>query len=68
MTKDDVVAFLSISNSGQTDELLRFIPAGAAHANPHHRRAAILIRSLPKYSTAHINVRVERKPARSTSP
>lgn len=59
MTPDDVV--LAISNSGQTDELLRFIPL-VLHmnipiiglcGNPH----SLLV----KYSTAHLNVRVEKE-------
>ena len=59
MTPDDVV--LAISNSGQTDELLRFIPL-VLHmnipiiglcGNPH----SLLV----KYSTVHLNVRVEKE-------
>ena len=59
MTPDDVV--LAISNSGQTDELLRFIPL-VLHmhipiigmcGNPH----SLLI----KYSTIHLNVHVEKE-------
>ena len=59
MTKDDVV--LAISNSGQTDELLRFIPMVlhmeipivGMSANPHSL--------LAKYSTYHINVSVSKE-------
>ena len=59
MTKDDVV--LAISNSGQTDELLRFIsmvlhmeiPIVGMSGNPHSL--------LAKYSTYHINVSVSKE-------
>ena len=59
MTKDDVV--LAISNSGQTDELLRFIPMVlhmeipivGMSGNPHSL--------LAKYSTYHINVSVSKE-------
>ncbi len=59
MTKDDVV--LAISNSGQTDELLRFIPLVlhmqipiiGMSGNPHSL--------LAKYSTCHINVSVKKE-------
>lgn len=59
MTADDVV--LALSNSGQTDELLRFIPAilhrdvpliGMSR-NPHSL--------LAKYSVAHITVKVDKE-------
>lgn len=59
ITEEDVV--LAISNSGQTDELLRFIPMIL------HMNAAIIGISgnpqslLAKYSTYHINVRVEKE-------
>ena len=59
MTKDDVV--LAISNSGQTDELLRFIPMVL------HMQIPIIAMSgnpnslLAKYSTAHINVGVTKE-------
>ena len=49
MTKDDVV--LALSNSGQTDELLRFIPM-VLHMNKS---------LLAKYSTTHIKVWVEKE-------
>ena len=59
MTKDDVV--LAISNSGQTDELLRFVP------QLRHMHVPIISMTgnpqslLAKYSEAHITVRVERE-------
>ena len=59
MTKDDVV--LALSNSGQTDELLRFIPM------VHHMNIPIIGMSahpeslLAKYATAHIKVWVEKE-------
>ncbi len=59
MTKDDIV--LAISNSGQTDELLRFlpmvlhmqIPIVAMSGNPHSL--------LAKYATYHLNVSVSKE-------
>lgn len=59
ITSDDIV--LAISNSGQTDELLRFIPIllqrevpiVAMSGNPHSL--------LAKYSTYHINVMVKKE-------
>ena len=59
MTPDDVV--IAISNSGQTDELLRFIPM------VHHMNIPIIGMSgnpqslLAKYSRYHLNVSVERE-------
>lgn len=59
ITEDDVV--LALSNSGQTDELLRFIPMIL------HMKAKIIGMSgnpkslLAKYSNCHINVRVEKE-------
>ena len=59
MTPDDVV--LALSNSGQTDELLRFIPA------IQHRGVPLIGMSrnpnslLAKYSVAHITVKVENE-------
>lgn len=59
ITEDDVV--LAISNSGQTDELLRFVPMIL------HMNAAIIGMSgnpqslLAKYSTCHVNVKVEKE-------
>ena len=59
MTKDDVC--LAISNSGQTDELLRFIPMLlhmhvpiiGISGNPHSL--------LAKYATCHVNVSVKKE-------
>ena len=59
MTCDDVV--LAISNAGQTDELLRFIPMVlhmnipiiGMSGNPHSL--------LAKYSTTHVNVSVKKE-------
>ncbi|MBP5258762.1 MAG: KpsF/GutQ family sugar-phosphate isomerase [Prevotella sp.] len=59
MTQDDVV--LALSNSGQTDELLRFIPQLL------HQKVPIIGMSgnpdslLAKYSTIHLKVRVEKE-------
>ena len=59
MTPDDVV--LALSNSGQTDELLRFIPA------IQHRGVPLIGMSrnpnslLAKYRVAHITVKVEKE-------
>lgn len=59
MTRDDVV--LAISNSGQTDELLRFIPM------LQHMQVPIIGISgnpkslLAKYSTCHLNVSVAKE-------
>lgn len=59
MTSDDVV--LALSNSGQTDELLRFVP------QLHHMCVPIISMTgnpqslLAKYSEAHITVKVERE-------
>ena len=59
MTPDDVV--LAISNSGQTDELLRFIPM------LQHMHVPIIGMSgnpgslLAKYSTCHLNVSVRKE-------
>ena len=59
MTKDDVV--LAISNSGQTDELLRFIPMVLHMQIPIIGMSGNPESLLAKYSTAHINVRVEKE-------
>jgi len=59
MTKDDVV--LAISNSGQTDELLRFIPAVLHMHIPIIGMSGNTSSLLAKYSTVHINVYVERE-------
>jgi len=59
MTKDDVV--LALSNSGQTDELLRFIPM-VLHMNiPIIGMSANSKSLLAKYSTTHIKVWVEKE-------
>lgn len=59
MTKDDVV--LALSNSGQTDELLRFIPM-VLHMNiPIIGMSANPNALLAKYSTAHLKVWVEKE-------
>ena len=59
MTKDDVV--LALSNSGQTDELLRFIPM-VLHMNiPIIGMSANPKSHLAKYSTVHIKVWVEKE-------
>lgn len=66
MTKDDVV--LAISNSGQTDELLRFIPMVL-----HMQIPIIGMSGNPDSLLANTARRISmcvwrRKPARSTSP
>lgn len=59
MTKDDVV--LALSNSGQTDELLRFIPM-VLHMNiPIIGMSANPNSLLTKYATTHIKVWVEKE-------
>lgn len=59
MTKDDVV--LAISYSGQTDELLRFIPM-VLHMNiPIIGMSSNPDSLLAKYSTVHLHVQVERE-------
>ncbi|MGN0225449.1 MAG: SIS domain-containing protein [Prevotella sp.] len=59
MTSDDVV--LALSNSGQTDELLRFIPM-LLHMNiPIIGMSANPKSLLAKYSTVHIKVKVEKE-------
>ncbi|WP_315313330.1 KpsF/GutQ family sugar-phosphate isomerase [Prevotella pallens] len=59
MTKDDIV--LALSNSGQTDELLRFIPM-VLHMNiPIIGMSANPNSLLAKYSTVHIKVWVEKE-------
>jgi len=59
MTSDDVV--LAISNSGQTDELLRFIPM-VLHMNvPIIGMSANPQSLLAKYSTIHLLVKVEKE-------
>ena len=59
MTSDDVV--LAISNSGQTDELLRFIPM-VLHMNiPIIGMSGNPQSLLSKYSTIHINTKVKKE-------
>lgn len=59
MTSDDVV--LALSNSGQTDELLRFIPM-VLHMNiPIIGMTSNPNSLLAKYSTVHIKVWVEKE-------
>lgn len=59
MSKGDVV--LAISNSGQTDELLRFIPM-VLHMNiPIIGMSGNPKSLLAKYSTAHINIKVDKE-------
>lgn len=59
MTRDDVV--LAISNSGQTDELLRFIPMVLHMQIPIVGMSGNPSSLLAKYSTAHINVKVDKE-------
>lgn len=59
MTHDDVV--LAISNSGQTDELLRFIPM-VLHMNiPIIGMSGNPDSLLAKYSMAHLNIKVAKE-------
>lgn len=59
MTQDDIV--LAISNSGQTDELLRFIPM-VLHMNiPIIAMSGNPDSLLSKYSTVHLNTKVEKE-------
>ena len=59
MTKDDVV--LAISYSGQTDELLRFIPM-VLHMNiPIIGMSGNDMSLLAKYCTVHLHVKVDRE-------
>ena len=59
MTSDDVV--LAISNSGQTDELLRFIPLVLHMKIPIIGMCGNPSSLLVKYSTVHLNVHVEKE-------
>lgn len=59
MTPDDVV--LAISNSGQTDELLRFIPMVLHMHIPIIGMSGNPDSLLAKYSTCHLNVGVEKE-------
>lgn len=59
MTHDDIV--LAISNSGQTDELLRFIPM-LLHMNvPIIGMSGNPQSLLAKYSTVHLNIKVAKE-------
>lgn len=59
MTPDDVV--LAISNSGQTDELLRFIPMVLHMHIPIIGMSGHPDSLLAKYSTCHLNVGVDKE-------
>lgn len=59
MTADDVV--LALSNSGQTDELLRFIPAILHRGVPLIGMSRNPHSLLAKYSVAHITVKVDKE-------
>lgn len=59
MTKDDVV--LAISHSGQTDELLRFVPIVLQMNIPIIGMSGNPESLLAKYSTVHISIRVEKE-------
>lgn len=59
MTTDDVV--LAISNSGQTDELLRFIPMLLHEKIPIVAMTGNPKSLLAKYSNYHLNISVQRE-------
>ena len=59
MTQDDVV--VAISNSGQTDELLRFIPMVLHWGIPIIAMTGNPQSLLAKYSTCHLNVSVKKE-------
>lgn len=59
MTRDDVV--LAISNSGQTDELLRFIPMVLHMEIPIIGMSGNPKSLLAKYSTCHLNVSIRKE-------
>jgi len=59
ITKDDVV--LALSNSGQTDELLRFVPIILHMDVPIIGMSGNPKSLLAKYSPSHINVKVEKE-------
>ena len=59
MTRDDVV--LAISNSGQTDELLRFIPLVLQMQIPIVAMSGNPDSLLAKYAACHLNVSVARE-------
>lgn len=59
MTKDDVV--LALSNSGQTDELLRFIPMVLHMQVPIIGMSGNPKSLLAKYASVHLQVKVEKE-------
>ena len=59
ITPDDVV--IAISNSGQTDELLRFIPMVLHIGSPIIAMSGNPQSLLAKYSTCHLNISVARE-------
>ena len=59
MTTEDIV--LALSNSGQTDELLRFIPIVLHNGIPIIAMTGNPQSLLAKYSTVHILVKVEKE-------
>ena len=59
MTKDDIV--LAISNSGQTDELLRFLPMVLHMQIPIVAMSGNPRSLLAKYATCHLNVSVSKE-------
>ena len=59
ITKNDIV--LAISNSGQTDELLRFVPTLKEQQIPLVGMAGNPQSLLAKYSTCHLNVAVSKE-------
>lgn len=58
-TSDDVV--LAISNSGNTDELLRFIPLLLERSIPIIGMSGNSDSLLAQYSTCHLNIKVKRE-------
>lgn len=59
MTNDDIV--LAISNSGQTDELLRFIPMLLHNGVPIIGMSGNPKSLLAKYSDVHLNIKVAKE-------
>ncbi|MBR4758030.1 MAG: KpsF/GutQ family sugar-phosphate isomerase [Bacteroidaceae bacterium] len=59
ITHDDIV--IAISNSGQTDDLLRFIPYLTEEAIPLIGMTGNPDSLLARYSTCHINVAIDRE-------
>ncbi len=59
MTPNDII--LALSNSGQTDELLRFIPMVLHHGIPIISMTSNPESLLAKYSTTHILVKVKKE-------